>query len=75
MKDTEKGREAETQAGREAGPMQGAPCGTRSWDSRITRWAEGGCSTTEPPRHPYILVIQKLTISYIDTVNHEKIIW
>ena len=30
--------------------MQGARCETQSWDSRITPWAEGRCSTTEPPR-------------------------
>ena len=40
MRDTE--RKAETQAEGEAGPMQGAWCGTRSWVSRITPWAEGG---------------------------------
>ena len=39
MRDTE--REAETQAGGEAGSMQGARCGTRSWVSRIMPWAEG----------------------------------
>ena len=32
--------------------MQGARCGTRSQDLGITPWAEGRCSTTEPPRHP-----------------------
>ena len=42
----------ETQAEGEAGSTQGAPCGTRSWDSRITPWAEGRNSTTEPPRCP-----------------------
>ena len=40
MRDT--GREAETQAERGAGSMQGARGGTRSPDSRITPWAEGG---------------------------------
>ena len=34
-------REAETQAEGEAGSMQGARCGTQSWDSRIMPWAEG----------------------------------
>ena len=34
MRDTE--REAETQAEGEAGSMQGAPCGTRPQDPRIT---------------------------------------
>ena len=40
MRDTE--REAETQAEGEAGSMQGAQHGTRSWISRIPPWAEGG---------------------------------
>ena len=35
-------REAETQAEGEAGSIQGARCGTRSWVPRITPWAEGG---------------------------------
>ena len=45
-------REAETQAEGEAGSMPGAQHGTRSQDSRITPWAEGRCSTAEPPRRP-----------------------
>ena len=51
-KEREREREAETQAEGEAGSMQGAQCGTRFQDSRITPWAEGKCSTTEPPRCP-----------------------
>ena len=39
MRGTE--REAETQAEGEAGSMQGARGGTRSWDDRITHPAEG----------------------------------
>ena len=39
MRDTK--REAETQAGGEAGSMQGARHGTRSQVSRIMPWAEG----------------------------------
>ena len=35
-------RGAETQAEGEAGSMQGARHGTRSWVSRIIPWAEGG---------------------------------
>ena len=50
MRDTQ--REAETQAKREAGSTQRAPCGTQSQDSRIMPWAEGRRSTTEPPRRP-----------------------
>ena len=45
-------REAEAQAEGEAGSMQGAQYGARSWDSRITPWAGGRCQTTEPPRDP-----------------------
>ena len=47
MRDRE--REAETQAEGEAGSMQGARRGTRSWGSRIMPWAEGG---TKPLSHP-----------------------
>ena len=45
-------RQAETQSEGEAGFMQGACCGTRSWVSRTTSWAKGRCQTTEPPRDP-----------------------
>ena len=50
MRDTE--REPETLAEREAGAMQGAGCGTRSWDSGVTTQAKGRRSTPEPPRRP-----------------------
>ena len=54
--DRHREREAETQAeGEEAGSVQGAWCGTQSWDSGITPWTEGRCSTAEPPRRPKIL--------------------
>ena len=33
--------------------MQGAWCRPLSWVSRIMPWAEGRCSTTEPPRRPF----------------------
>ena len=42
MRDTHREREAETQAEGEAGPMQGAQCGTPSRVSRITPQAKGG---------------------------------
>ena len=45
-------REAETQAGEAADSLQGAWCGTRSQNSRITPWAKGRCLTAEPARHP-----------------------
>ena len=48
----ERHRETHTQAEGEAGSLWGARCGTWSQDSRIMPWAEGRCSTTEPPRHP-----------------------
>ena len=44
--------EAEKQAEREAGSMQGALCGTWSQDPGIMPWAEDRCSTAEPPRCP-----------------------
>ena len=50
MKDTE--REAETQAGGEAGSLWGAQYGTQTQGPRITTCAKGRCSTTEPPRCP-----------------------
>ena len=53
-REREREREAETQAEGEAGSLQGARCRTRSQDPGVTPWAEGRCSTAEPPRHPYI---------------------
>ena len=52
MRDTERG--AETRAEEEAGPMQGARCGTRSHDPWVTPWAKGRLQTAEPPRHPFL---------------------
>ena len=43
----------------EAGSLQGARCGTWSQDPRITPWAEGRCSTAEPPRRPCVYFILK----------------
>ena len=45
MREREREREAETQAEGEAGSMQGAQCGTRSWVSRIRPWAEGSAKS------------------------------
>ena len=43
--------------------MQGAQRGTRCWDSRITPWAEGRCST---PRHPlFQFLFTNLTSQYL----------
>ena len=33
-------------------------CGTQSQDPRIMIWAKGRCSTTEPPRRPYKMVLK-----------------
>ena len=53
MRDTAREREErQRHRQREAGSMQGAPCGTRSPDPGITPWAKVRCSTAEPPRHP-----------------------
>ena len=35
--------------------MQGARRGTRSWDSRITPWAEGGPKPLSPPGCPHLV--------------------
>ena len=66
MRGTE--REAETQAEGEAGSIQGARCGTGSRDSGIMPWAEGRCSTAEPPRWPSksIFWISYLAINKVD---------
>ena len=63
MRDTERERErekeAETQAEGEAGSMQGAQCGTRSPDSRIIPWAEGGAKPLSHlgcPTHGFLKV-------------------
>ena len=49
MRDTEREREAETQAEGEEGALQGARCGTRSRDPRVMPWAKGGA---KPLSHP-----------------------
>ena len=59
MRDMQKEREAETQAEGEAGSMQGARHGTRSWDSRIMPWAEGRHQISEPPKHPRTCISNK----------------
>ena len=48
----ERERGVETQAEGEAGSTQGARCGARSRDPRITPWAEGRGYTAEPPGCP-----------------------
>ena len=53
-REREREREAETQAEGEAGSMQGARCGTRSQDSRIRPWAQGGAELLSHPGYPRI---------------------
>ena len=55
-------REAETQAGGEAGFLLAAQCGTWSQDPGITTWAKGRCSVTEPPRCPLFFSLNILFI-------------
>ena len=53
MRDTGRERDAETQAEGEAGSMEGAQRGIRSWVSRQNHpWAEGGAKPAEPPGLP-----------------------
>ena len=47
-------RERDRQAEGEAGSMQGAQCGTRSGDSRIRPWAEGGAKPLSHLGCPYL---------------------
>ena len=44
--------------------MQGARHETGSWDSRITPWAKGRHSTTEPPRRPTFWFFVIIYISF-----------
>ena len=57
MIDTEREREAETQAEGEAGSMQGAQHGIRSRVSRITPRAKGRRQTAAPPRDPMMSLL------------------
>ena len=52
MRDTERGRERGTDTEGEAGSMQEAQHGTRSWVSRIIPWAEGGAKLLSHPGCP-----------------------
>ena len=61
----EREREAETQTEGEAGSMQGARRGIRSWISRIAPWAKGRRQTAAPPRDPYVGICSHF--SWIDT--------
>ena len=61
-------REAETQAEGEGGSMKGARHGTPSWVSRITLWAEGRCSTAEPPGCLFSCFF--IVVKYIHSLQH-----
>ena len=52
MRDTHREREAEMQAEGEAGSMQGARRGTRSWVSRTTLRAKGNAKLLSQPGCP-----------------------
>ena len=54
MRDTDREREAETQAEGEAGSMQGARYGTRTPVSRVTPWAEGSAKPLSHLGCPYL---------------------
>ena len=78
MRDTE--REAETQAEGEAVSLRGTQFRTWSQDPRITTWAKGRRSTTEPPRLPVLFILEQhyysielaviMEMFYIDTVQY-----
>ena len=53
-------RDTETQAEGEAGPMQGALCGTRSRVSRITPQAKGGAKPLSHQGCPYLLLFKRM---------------
>ena len=72
MRDTE--REAETQAEGEAGSMQGARCGTRSQDPRVTPWAVGRRSTTEPPGCPWAIILNNTSHCWTDSPVHCQLV-
>ena len=57
MRDTERERLRHTQAEGEAGSMQGALRGTRSWVPRITPWAAGGAKPLHHRGCPRICLI------------------
>ena len=59
MIDTDREREAETQAEGEAGSMPGAQRGTRPWDSRITPWPKAGAKLLSHPGIPTLDVIKE----------------
>ena len=69
MRDTH--RRAETQVEGEAGFMQGAWCGTWTWESGIMPWAKGRCPTTDHPGIPALSFIT-YTLSFYMLFLHLK---
>ena len=61
MRDTERKREAETQAEGEVGSTQGARCRTRYWDPRIRPWAAGGAKPLSHRGCPNIYTFKLLS--------------
>ena len=72
MKDTGREREAETQEEGEAGSMQGARCGTRSQDSRITPWVEGGAKPLRHPGIPIYLFFKDFIYLFMRDTHRER---
>ena len=60
MRDAERERKEEG----ETGSMQGGRCGTRSWVSRITLWAEGDAKPLSHLGCPKIHFKYKYTIKF-----------
>ena len=71
MREIERERDAETQAEGEAGSMQGAPCGTRSWVSRIRPWAKGGAKSLSHWGCPTIYLL-KIYFIYLFMRERER---
>ena len=65
MRDTEREREAETQAEGEAGSMQGARHRTQSCDLRIRLWAKDRRQTAAPPRDPDKCLFLMISFIYL----------
>ena len=63
---------SDTERDRDRRGMQVARYGTQSQDSGITPWAEGRCSTVEPPRHPQKCYININDISFKNDYNFKK---
>ena len=65
-------KEAETQAEGEEGSMQGARCGTISWDSRITPWAEGGAKLLSHLGCPFFKFFKYFIYLFMKDTERER---